>query len=211
MNQNPTEGATGTFLVEFELTSPAQWMGWTAGSAIEPLARTIAEQLADEGAARAVTARSIEVINADSLRKQGIVAHNAIWVPDRSTGEVAAVLDLTVMPAAGGAAAPERHLTRNLRRAFGWTTRIVEYAAQTSEVPAGRMTIEQVLLRRFGERQVQAYLFLHVFPPGAHEAACLVFNTVHLDLVTEIARQGRMFAESLELTLGDIPGGRRTR
>lgn len=200
---------TGRFLVEFEVTSPERWMGWTAGSGIGSLAREIAAHLADEGAAQSLTARSVEAINAESLRKVGIVAHNAIWVPDPSTGEVAAILDVTVMPAQGAATAPERHLARSLRRAFGWTTRIVEYAAQTSQVPAGRMTIEQVLLRRFGERQVQGYLFLNVFPPGAQEAASLVFNTVHLDLVTELARQARMIAESLQLTLGDIPGGRR--
>ncbi|UZN04782.1 hypothetical protein [Cellulomonas sp. S1-8] len=188
---------------------PDCWAGWTPGWSFARFAREIAGELAEPGPASEVTARAVGLVNADSLRKRGIVAQNAVWVPDRSTGEVAAILDVTIIVAPGGESAPERHLARNLRKDFGWTTRIVDYAAQTSEVPAGRLTIEQVLLRRFGERQVQGFLFLNVFPPGAAEAASLVFNTVHLDLVTEVARQGRMIAESLELTLGDIPGGRR--
>ncbi|ADG74321.1 hypothetical protein Cfla_1423 [Cellulomonas flavigena DSM 20109] len=206
-----TDGAakqTGA-LVGFTFVNPEGWMGWEPGSGIRAVAREIASHLADVGSARDVTARSVELVNADSLGKNGIVAHNAVWVPDRRTGEVAAILDMVVISAPGGETAPEQRLARNLRRSFGWTTRIVEYAADTAHVPAGRMTIEQVLLRRFGERQVQAYLFLNVFPPGAVEAASLVFNTVHLDLVTEVARQGRMIAESLVLELGEIPGGRR--
>ncbi|UZN04781.1 hypothetical protein [Cellulomonas sp. S1-8] len=185
------------------------WGGWVPAPSVGTVASGLSRELADQGPAREVTRRSIELVNSDSLRKRGIVAANAVWVPVRSTGEVAAILDLTVIQAPGGESAPEQHLARSLRKDFGWTTRIVEYAAQTSEVPAGRLTIEQVLLRRFGERQVQGFLFLNVFPPGAAEAASLVFNTVHLDLVTEVARQGRMIAESLDLTLGDIPGGRR--
>jgi|GEM_PF-899980 len=185
-----------------------RWAGWSPGGGIARLALEIAEELAEPGPARATTARAVEIVNADSLRKGGIVAQNAIWVPRRSTGEVAGILDVTIIAAPGGPSAPERHLSRSLRRDFGWTTRILEYAAQTSEVPAGRMTIEQVLLRRFGEREVQAYLFLNVYPPVAQEAASLVLNTVHLDLLGDLARHGRMIAESLRLTLGDIPGGR---
>lgn len=208
MAEGDAESAA-THLMDFEYQNPVQWMSWAPGSGAGALASQLAEQLADGSSARALTARSVEAVNADSMRKKGIVAHNAVWVPNRSTGEVAAILDLLVVDASGGASAPERHLSRNLRRSFGWATRIVDYAARTSQVPAGRMTIEQMLLRRFGERQVQAYLFLNVYPPGGSEAASLVFNTVHLDLVTEIARQGRMIAESLQLTLGHIPGGRR--
>ena len=207
------EPQVGNLLVGYHLRYPDdRWAGWEPGSGIGPVARQLARELSDEGEPRVVTARSVELINADSVQKRGIVAHNAVWVPHASTGEVVAILDLTVTSAAGGGAgAPERHLARNIRRDFGWTTRIVEYAADTSQVPAGPMTIEQVLLRRFGERQVQAYLFLNVFPPGADEALSLVLNTVHLDLVTEVARQGRTIADSLQLTLGDIPGGRPGR
>ena len=200
----------GTRLVGHVYRYPdEQWAGWDPGHGIAPVARELAVSLADPGEARALTARSVELINADSLRKKGIIVHNTIWVPDRTTGEVAAIVDFTVIEALGGSEAPERYLARNLRKDFGWRTRILEYAADTTEVSAGRLTIEQVLLRRSGDRQVQSYLFLNVFPPGAVEAASLVFNTVHLDLVTEVARQGRILVESLELDLGDIPGGRR--
>jgi len=203
--------APGGNVVQIDVVLPDEhWAGWTPGVGIGSVAADLAEGVADGDLARHVVRRSVELVNADSLSKGGIVVSNAVWVPDRTSGEVAAVLDTTLIEAPGGAGAPARHLARNLRKDFGWTTRIVEYAADTSQVPAGPMTIEQVLLRRFGE-QVQAYLFLNVFPPGADEAASLVLNTVHLDLVTEVARQGRMIAESLQLTLGDIPGGRPRR
>lgn len=197
-------------LVQVDLRLPDDtWAGWLPGGGIGPAAAQLAHQTAASEEARATTRRAIELVNADTLRKGGIVVSNAVWVPDSATGEVAAILDVTLLDAPGGESAPERHLARNLRKDFGWTTRIVDYAASTGQVPAGRMTIEQVLLRRFGERKVQAYLFLNVYPPGACEAASLVFNTVHLDLVTELAGQARIIAETLELTLGDIPGGRR--
>lgn len=86
----------------------------------------------------------------------------------------------------------------------------LRHASDKAEVPAGVMTIEQSLLPRFGERQVQAYLVLDVYPPGAPEAASLILSTVHLDLVGEVGRHGRSIAESLRLMLGGIPGGRRT-
>lgn len=202
--------STGRRLVGYAYPYPSdRWRGWDPGDGMTRVSGEIAETLADIGDARRLAARAIEAVNADSLRKRGIVAHNAVWVPDRTTGEVAAVMDFTIIGTSGGDRAPETHLARNVRKDLGWTTRIVDYAASISEVPAGRMTIEQVLLRRFTERRVQAYLFLNVFPPGACEAASLVFNTVQLDLVPELARQARMIAESLELTLGEIPGGRR--
>ena len=186
-----------------------QWGGWIPDRRIGSAAAELAVGLSDGQEARATVRRSIELINAGSLRKGAIVLSNAIWVPDRGRGEVAAILDVTLIAAPGDDKAPERYLSRNLRKDFGWTTRLMEYAADTAQVPAGPMTIEQVLLRRFRERQVQAYLFLNVFPPGAEEAVSLVFNTVHLDLVTEVARQARVMAESLQIELGEIPGGRR--
>lgn len=200
----------GVHVVYVDLTLPdGTWAGWVPGRGIGAAAAELARRVASGESARAVTRRSIELVNADSLRKGGIVISNAVWVPSSATGDVAGILDVTLLDAPGDSTAPERHLARNLRKDFGWTTRIVDYAASTGQVPAGRMTIEQVLLRRFGERKVQAYLFLNVYPPGACEAASLVFNTVHLDLVTELAGQARIIAETLELTLGDIPGGRR--
>ena len=187
----------------------SHWGGWVPDRRIGSAAADLAVGLSEGPQARAAVRRSVEVINADSLHKGSIVLSNVIWVPDRQRGEVAAIGDVTLIETSGGAEAPARYLARNLRKDFGWTTRLVEYAADTSEVPGGPMTIEQVLLRRFGERRVQAYLFLNVFPPGAEEAVSLVFNTVHLDLVTDIARQGRLMAESLQIELGEIPGGRR--
>lgn len=186
-----------------------QWGGWVPDRRIGSAAVDLAGGLSEGAEARAAVRRSVELVNADSLRKGAVVLSNVIWVPDRRRGEVAAIGDVTLIKTPGGEEAPARYLARNLRKDFGWTTRLVEYAADTSQVPGGPMTIEQVLLRRFGERQVQAYLFLNVFPPGAEEAVSLVFNTVHLELVTEVARQGRMIAESLQIELGEIPGGRR--
>ena len=205
----PAVTGHGPRLTTYEYRLPDDcWQGWVPGSGIEAVSRTIAERLADGSQARGVVRRSVELLNADALTKGSVICRQAVWVPDRSTGEVAAVLDATLLAARRGVLTPERHLARNLRRYFGWTTRIEDYAASTSLVPAGDLTIEQVLLRLFRERQVQGYLYLNVFPVGAVEAFSLILNTVHLDLLQDIARQGRMIAESLQLTLGEVPGGR---
>ncbi len=180
-----------------------QWAGWTPGRGVSRVAREIAEQVADGTVARAHVESAIERINADSLRKGGMVGQNAVWVPDRATGEVVAIMDFTKVDTPGGVHAPEQYLARNLRKDFGWTTRVVEYTADVGEVQAGRLTVEQVLLRGWRDRTVQSYLFVNVYPPGSRNAASFVFNTVHLDLVPEVARQAWMIAESLVLTLCD--------
>ena len=93
----------GTRLIAHEYQYPDDhWRGWGPGHDVGRIAREIAEALADPGAGRTLTARSVERINADSLRKKGIVAHNVIWVPDRTTGEVAAIVDFTLIETPGG-------------------------------------------------------------------------------------------------------------
>lgn len=208
--KEPSPERNGRSIVRFELELPDErWAGWTPGSADEDVADELASSLGVGAAAQANVRRSVESIDNDSRKKGDYIVQNAVWVPEPLTGEIAAVLDATVRITPGGDTAPERYLARNRRADFGWATRIVEYAASQSDVPAGRMTVERTLLRPFGGRRVQSYLFLRVFPPGADEAFSLILNTVHLDLVPDLDRQGRMVAESLRLTLGDIPGGRR--
>lgn len=171
----------------------------------------VVERAAYGTEARAVLRRSVEALDADSRRKGDHIFRNAVWVPDPGSGVVAAVLDATVRRAPGGDSAPHLYLSRSVRRDFGWTTRIVDYAASESEVSAGHLTIEQALVRPLGDRTVQAYLILRVFPPQCDEAFSLFLNTVHLDLVDDLALHGRSIADSLELTRGHIPGGRRGR
>jgi len=199
-------------IVEYQLNFPDEtWASWTPGQGIEPVAADLAQRLADGPDAQALVRRSVAALNADAVRKGSVIIDEAVWVPDRSAGEVMTIMDVTakVFPA-GSEVSPQAYLARNLKKDFGRGTKILDYAAQTTEVPAGPAAVEQVVLRLRRERTVQGYLFFLVFPDGADEALSLSFNTVHLNLLTEISAQARIIAESLTLTLGDIPGGRPT-
>lgn len=206
----PAVTGRGPRLVGYEYGLPDEyWAGWSPQHHADDLAETISHRLSDGPAAQGVVRSSVLRLNSDALSKGSLVVRQGVWVPDRSTGRVVAVLDTMLVAARRGALTPERHLSRSLRREFGWTTQILEQWADVTDVPAGRTTVRSVVLRRRGDPTVQYYLFLDVFPPTAVEGFSFVLNTVHLDLAEAIARQGRVMANSLKLTLGDIAGERR--
>lgn len=196
----------GPYLVAYEYQLPSdEWEGWVPGHGIERVAREIADRLTERPEARSTVARAIELLNEDALTKGTAIVRQAVWVPDPRSGEVAAVLDTTVLASRRGALTLDRHLSRGHRRKFGWRTRVVEYDATVFDVPAGRVAYERTLLRPFGEREVQAYLFFTVFAPGADEGFCFLLNTIHLELRDGLEEHGRAMAASVQLTLGDAP------
>lgn len=207
-----TDAVTGAgpHVVHYDVRFPnASWEGWVVGAQLGGIPAEFADRLADGAEAQALVHRSVVKINAEALAKKGVIGARAIWVPDRSTGEVMAIMSVSFQGFPDGAATPEAYLGRNVKRDMGRRTKILEYASRVVEVPAGPATIEQFVLRLGGEKQVQGYLFFVIFPSGAREAVHLSFNTVHLSLLTPIAEQARVFADSLTVTLGEIPGGRR--
>ena len=193
-------------MVGSTMSFPEGWGSWAPGSGIDLAATELARTLADTDEARAVVRRSVAAVNADSLRK-GMSTRLAVWVPDRASGEVMAIMDMGLRGFPGDAS-PEAHLARNVKRDLGRRTKLMEYAARRATLPVGETTIEQFVLRLGGERQVQGYLLFLLFPHGAQEAVSLMFNTVHLNLLNAIAEQARMIAESLTVSLGEIPDGR---
>ena len=70
------------------------WATWTVGGDVEAVADDLAVRYADGPDAQAVVRRSVIALNADALAKKGIIARQAIWIPDRSTGEGIAMLDM---------------------------------------------------------------------------------------------------------------------
>lgn len=202
-----TDAVTGAGpnLVDYRMRLPDDsWGSWNPGSGADAVAAGLALRLADGPAAQAVVRRSVITINANALTKGNAVVTEAIWVPDRTTGEVMATMELKVRSFRDGLATPEAYLARDVKKDAGRRARILEYAARTSEVPAGALTIEQFLLRLRRERLVQGYLFLLIFPPDIQEAVWLTFNTPHLALLTTIAEQARIIADSVTVTLGKI-------
>jgi len=201
-------GGSGPDVISYTIAFPdLSWGSWTPGHGIDAVAAELAPRLADGAVAEALVRRSVTAINAESLRKETSL-RQAIWVPDHATGEVLAVMDLGIRRFADGDATPDAHLARDAKRDFGRRARVMQYAARRARLPAGEATIEQFVLRLRGEPEVQAYLVFLLFPQGAREAVSLVFNTVHLNLLTALAEQARIIAESLTVTLGEIPGGR---
>jgi len=180
------------------------WASWTPGNGIEPVAADLAQRLADGPDAQALVRRSIAALNADALRKGDMIIREAVWVPDRSTGEVMAVMDVTVLGFPPGAeVSAEAFATRNVKKELGRAAKLLDYAVDITDVPAGLAVVETMVLRMRGEHTVQAYLFFLVFPEDVREAFSLTFNTVHLNLLTEISAQARIIAESVVLTLGE--------
>ena len=183
-----------------------KWASWKPGNGISVVAAELASACADGVAAQALVRRSVTALNAEAIQKGAVVVHEAIWVPDRSTGEVMAVMDVGIrgFPQRGEVSA-NVYSNRNVKKEIGRAGKVLDHAVHVSEVSAGPMAVESMVVRLRGERTIQGYLYFLVFPEGLRQAFVLQFNTVHLNLMNEIAAQGRIIAESVTLTVGDAP------
>lgn len=181
------------------------WGGWSPGSGGHQVAAEIADRIAETAAARALLQTGVVAVNDAAVRKDGAVGTAAVWVPDRSTGEVRGVLmEMLQAFEHPDEAQPEAFVARHWRRDYGgWRVRITERAAEIVDCPAGRCVVETIVGRLRGERTVQAYSSFFVFPSdGTPEAVHLAFNTVHLDQLVELTTLGRSIANSLQITTG---------
>jgi hypothetical protein len=183
------------------------WARWPVGEGVEPVADDLAVRYADGPDAQEVVRRSVIAVNADALTKDGIIVRQAIWIPDRSTGEGMAVLDafLWDIPKRADRSAEAFLARRNLKTDMGRGSKIFDYDTRIADVPAGHSATEIYTIRFRHEKIIQAYLRFSIFPEGARDAFCLQISTVHLDLMKGLAEQLRIIAESVELTLWDAP------
>jgi len=183
------------------------WPAWDVGAGIEAVADELAAAHADGPAAVAVVRRSVLALNADALSKGPVSVQMAIWVPDRSTGEGVAVLDtLTWGFKPGEVVSAEAFVARrNVKKDMGRGSKVFDYDVGITDVPAGEAVVEAYTLRRRHETTIQGYILFTIFPPGAVDAFCLQFNTVHLGLMEELGSLARIIAESVVITLWDAP------
>ena len=183
------------------------WARWPVGEGVEPVADELAVRYADGLDAQAVVRRSVIAANSDALSKDGIIVRQAIWIPDRSTGEGMAVLDAFIwdIPKKADPSAEAFLARRNLRTDMGRGSKIFDYSAGVTDVPAGHSATESYTIRLRHEKIIWGYLLFSIFPEGAHDAFCLQISTVHLDLMKALGKQMRIIAQSVELTLWDAP------
>jgi len=182
------------------------WATWNVGKDVESEADDLAVRYADGPDAQAVVRRSVIAVNADALPKKGIL-RQAIWIPDRSTGEGMAMLDafLWGFPKGADPSAEAFVVRRNLKKDMGRGSKIFDYDVGFTDVPAGPSVTEAYTIRMRHETVIQGYLLFSIFPETATAAFCLQFSTVHLDLMKKMSEEARIIAESVEISLWDDP------
>ncbi len=191
----------------FDLRYPddSHWATWTPGDGCDAVASELSLEVATTSEGAALLRRSILAVNASSLEQRGAVAQNALWVPDRSTGEPKGIVDVTIIGFTKRSdATPEAFLARSWRREHGgWRVKVTQRSTEIVQCPAGPAVVESVVGRLRRERTVQAYSSFVIFPAdGTPEAVCLRLNTIHLDLLVELTAHGRTIADSLQITTG---------
>ena len=183
------------------------WARWPVGNGIETLADELALRYADGPDAQGVVRRSVIALNKNALGKNGIILDEAIWIPNRSTGEGMAVLDTLLwgLPKGADPSAEAFAARRNLKKDMGRGSKVFDYDVRITDVPAGHSVTEAYTIRLRHEKVIQGYLLFSIFPEGAADAFCLQISTVHLGLMKELGEQMRIIAESVEITLRESP------
>ena len=183
------------------------WATWEVGKDVESVADDLAAKYADGPAAQAVVRRSVIAVNADALAKKGIIVRQAIWIPDRSTGEGMAMLDMLLwgFPKGADPSAEAFVARRNLKKDMGRGSKIFDYHTSFTDVPAGRSVTEVYTIRLRHEAIIQGYILFSIFPEGSANSFCLQVSTVHLDLIKKLCEQTRIIAESVVIALWDAP------
>ena len=192
---------------KFGLPVADDWARWPVGEGNEAVADDLAVRYADGPDAQALVRRSVIAMNADALGKPGTILEEAIWIPDRSTGEGMAVLDTLLwgFPKGADPSAKAFVARRNLKSDMGRGSKVFDYDVGLTDVPAGGAVTEAYTIRLRREKIIRGYLLFSIFPEGAHDAACLQVTTAHLGLMKELGEQMRIIAQSGELTLWDAP------
>lgn len=172
--------------------------------------QAVAEALADGEAAR----RRI----ADNLRREhdGLVGEPnshlmiGIWVPDRTSGEIAAVMVLDLLVPGPGLDPVTREGYRRLvdpDRRKG--IEVYERTLEEVDVPAGpALVAREVIARsagRFSRRKdLQANVIYTVFPLGSCDAVQFTCSTELLHLADAMAADAAAAVATLHLEFGDV-------
>lgn len=182
--------------------TPEGWGSWFPGRGPEEADR-VAQLLADGEAAQARVRETVLAL--DAARIEADILSMAIWVPDRTTGEAAADLNLLIMRTDSGApttAAEVFETQKRKPRQRG--VKLYHYDASISEVNAGEAVIATRSQADKKTKQVITTVEWTVIPPDSRELLYLVMTTPYAALAETMADQSVVIVNQLAVDLEQV-------
>ena len=190
-------------------------IGFPEGWVLWPIYRTpnvdeLVEKAADGPEAQAVVRHAVNGL--DALCRDGAFYFAALWVPDRSTGEVVATgqLELATGPLDRDASRDELlALAQAFRSQRGF--KVFDRSVVSLELPAGPAFGAVTVLAEtgrglFGRAQrpapVETRVEITVVPPGSSDVLCLAVRAFDSNLIGALSGQARSIAESIVVVIG---------
>lgn len=186
-------------IAEWRGGTPENWGSWRPGYGVEDADR-VAAMLADGEAAQVRVREAVLTIDQERARDQ--VLSLGIWVPDRSTGEVAADLLLFLAPTESGApttAAEVFETQKRKPRQRG--VKLYHYDVSVAEVNAGEAVIATRSYADKKTKQVLTTVEWTVIPPDSRELLFLVMTTPYAALAESLADQSVVIVNQLAVDL----------
>ena len=192
------------------ISFPDGWIWWPIHRGPVKVDELV-EEAADGPDAQAVVRRALDVLDA-LCRDDGFFYCAALWVPDRTTGDVVATarVSLATGPLERDASRDELlEIARGVRSQRG--VKLFDRAVVSLEMPAGPaygcVTVLAETSRGvfgIGRRPspVQTRAEITVVPPGSSDVLCLSLLTFDSNLIDALGVQAGLIAESIVVGIG---------
>lgn len=187
-------------IASWTMGAPQAWGSWMPREGAAS-ADTVAADLADGDAARARVREGVLAVDG-ALPPAVPFLTTAVWVPDRSTGEVCGVLvaELLVgVPSTPDPVAEFLRLVAKPPKRRG--ERTFEYSVARAELPAGPAGIQTRTWADKASRSVHSTITWTVIAPGATEAVGAEFSTTTPGMYDALVDQAVTTMETLVLEI----------
>ncbi|WP_448061171.1 hypothetical protein [Cellulomonas hominis] len=182
--------------------TPDGWGSWFPGRGPEEADR-VAQLLADGEAAQARVRET--VLAFDAARIEADILSMAIWVPDRTTGEAAADLNLLIMRTESGTSTTAAEVFETQKRKPRQRgVKLYHYDVSISEVNAGEAVIATRTHAGKKAKQVVTTVEWTVIPPDSCELLLLVMTTPYAALAEMMADQSVVIVNELSVDLEQV-------
>lgn len=185
-------------IVGWTLGVSPTWGGWRPGHGAED-AEGVAQRLADGPAAQDRVRAAVMAFDAGARDVAASVLQLAVWVPDRSTGEVYGTMALELRV---GVTTPADYLASVRKPARDRRVKVFHHDSAPAEVEAGPAVVVTRAQADRGSRVVLNEIEWTVFPPGSSEALQLAFGTPVAEFAQALADESAAAVNRLSVTLG---------
>jgi hypothetical protein len=183
----------------WSLGAPTDWGSWVPHHGAD-VADEVAAGLADDDAARAQVRDA--VLSWDAALPAGPVLTAAVWVPDRTQGEVCGLLVAELLVDVPSGPDPVgTYLSTVGRPPRERGVKTFDYSVARGEVPAGPAAIQARTWAEKATRVVVSSIVWTVVPPGSDEAIRLELTTQVPSMYDALVDQGTQIAHSLRVEL----------